>query len=374
MYESIYQRPILNLYGKSHSMKVLFSYSTYHFNSHNYSSHSNYQESNVIANIFDKLGYQVDIINNDREYRGSFSEYDLVFGEGIPMFQVIEKEVKAKIIYYGSGSHPWQCANASLTRLVDFYKLHKVTALASARINDYRWGLAASMANYVICIGNETTKQTFIDNGSSAVFPLDPTFIERNDSESILNKKNFAVARKHALWFGSYGLLHKGLDITIEAFRSKPDWTLHICGYTEAEKKLLQVINPPSNVVIHGFVNVLSDSFKNIALQCGFVILPSCSEGTATAIITAVGNGAMIPIVTNACGFDIDDFGFNIELSEKSLITVLEKTEEFPETVLKQMAISANNVVRKRYTLNNFEVNIESYINKILSEINNVRK
>lgn len=369
VYEMMFQRPKYNYFGRNYAKKMLFSYSTYHFNNCNYTAHSNYQESKVIAEIFDRLGYQVDIINNDRKYFGSLSEYDVIFGEGIPMYQAIENDVNATIIYYGTGSHPWQCTNSSLLRVSDFYKQHKFSALSSARVNDYSWGLAASMADGVICIGNETTKQTFIDNGSNIVFPLDPTFIERSDNEYIIDNKTFTEARKHVLWFGSYGLLHKGLDITIEAFRSKPDWTLHVCGYTAAEEQLLRVINPPKNVVIHGFVNVLSDSFKDIAMQCGFVILPSCSEGTATAIITAVGNGVMIPIVTPECGFDIDDFGFIIEMNKESVIDTLLKIEAMPSSALYQMAVLANFEVRKRYTLDRFVKKIDLYINKIVPNV-----
>jgi len=368
IYEMAFQRPKYNYFGTTHKKKMLFSYSTYHFNKSNYTSHSNYQESKLIATIFDRLGYQVDIINNDRKHSGCLGEYDVIFGEGIPVYQALESNVNAIIIYYGTGSHPWQCTNSSLSRLVDFYKVHKFSALSSARINDYRWGLAASMADYVICIGNETTKKTFIDNGAKVVFPLDPTFIERTDNECFLKNKNMNEAKKQALWFGSYGLLHKGLDITIEAFRAKPDWTLHICGYTAAEEQILRTINPPSNVVIHGFINVLSDSFKQIAMQCGFVILPSCSEGTATAVITAVGNGAMIPVVTKECGFDIEDFGFNVNLNKESVIDLMTRIEVLSEDVLQQMAISANLAVRKRYTLANYETNIESHINKLLSK------
>lgn len=368
IYEMAFQRPIYNYFGTNYKKKMLFSYSTYHFNKSNYTSHSNYQESKLIATIFDRLGYQVDIINNDRKHSACLEEYEVIFGEGIPMYQAVESNVNATVIYYGTGSHPWQCSNSSLSRVVDFYKIHKVSALRSARINDYRWGLAATMADYVICIGNETTRETFIENGAKVVFPLDPTFIERTDNECFVENKNMNEAKKHALWFGSYGLLHKGLDIAIEAFRAKPDWTLHVCGYTAAEEKILRTINPPSNVIIHGFVNVLSDSFKKIAMQCGFVILPSCSEGTATAIITAVGNGAMIPIVTAECGFDIEDFGFNIKLNKESVIDTMISIDTMPEDVLQQMAISANTAIRERYTLDKFETNIESHINKLLAD------
>ncbi|MEI2422314.1 hypothetical protein V6O07_18685, partial [Arthrospira platensis SPKY2] len=61
--------------------------------------------------------------------------------------------------------------------------------------------------------------------------------------------------------------------MAVEAFRDNPGWTLHICGYTEAEKDLLDVIDLPENVVVHGFIDVFSEEFKKICLDCGFVLL-----------------------------------------------------------------------------------------------------
>ena len=367
IYEMLFQRPIYNFFGADHSKKVLFSYSTYHFNKRKYNKHSNYRESKKIAEIFDRLGYRVDIINNDREHAGSLKDYDVIFGEGIPMYQAIDNKIAATTICYATGSHPWQCTNASLSRVVEFYNTYQVSALSSARIKDHRWGLAASMSDAVICIGNEVTKGTFTRNGSKTVLRLDPTFIERADSTSILKERNMTKAKQQALWFGSYGLLHKGLDIAIEAFRGRPDWSLHVCGYTDAEATLLSSIKIPENVHIHGFIDVLSDSFKEIAIKCGFVILPSCSEGTATAVLTAVGSGAMIPIVTAECGVDIDCFGFNIELSKMSVIETLIKIESMSVSQLNHMAIQANDAVRKRYSFANFEKNIESHLIELLA-------
>jgi len=52
LYEFFFQKPIINLYKASYSKKVLFSYSTYHFNKGEYKAHSNYQESHVIKKYF----------------------------------------------------------------------------------------------------------------------------------------------------------------------------------------------------------------------------------------------------------------------------------------------------------------------------------
>lgn len=364
LYESLFQRPIYNLYKKEHSKKVLISYSTYHFKKSNYLSHSNYQESKIIADIFDELGFQVDVINNNKPFSGDFCKYDVIFGEGVPLFQASHKDCFR--IYYGTGSHPLHCTNSSISRLVEFSNKYPILPTNSLRVFSSDWAIAASVANAVICIGNEKTRQTFVDNGVRTVLTVDPSFHPVQNAAEILANKNIISVRKTALWFGSYGLLHKGLDLAVEAFRDNPDWTLHVCGHTEAEKDLIELINPPRNVKIHGFLDISSDYFRSLALECGFVILPSCSEGTATAVLTAVGNGAMIPIVSDECGFDIEEFGFSVQLNKDSISNKMKTINSIPDSNLFEMAEEAYSEVNRRYTLKNFSEKMRSNIRETL--------
>ncbi|MEO3678875.1 glycosyltransferase [Rheinheimera sp. FR7-31] len=366
-YEFFFARDIVNLYGEKHQRKVLLSYSTYHFSKKNYTAHSNYQESWVIADIFRRLGFQIDVVNNNRFSKLNFSEYDVIFGEGFPMYQAVSSSVKAIKIYYGTGSHPAHCTEQSLKRVIDFYQNYKFLAVGSTRTSDFRWGLAASMSDAVICIGNKQTADTFTARSCSRVFTVDPSFHSRADAIELGNVKDYAICRKSLLWFGSYGLLHKGLDLAVEAVRHKPDWTLHVCGYTPAEADFLKTLNLPGNVVVHGFINVHSPQFKELALKCGFVILPSCSEGTATAVITAVANGAMIPLVSKECGYDVDKAGFLIELNATDIERQLEILDAYDQETLKDTSIMAQKLALSRYTIDNYTTQIEQHLNTIIN-------
>lgn len=367
-YELCFQKDIINLFNSKFNKKVLFSYSTYHFNKKNYLSHSNYQESNAIAAIFDEMEFRIDIINNNRLTKLDVSSYDIVFGEGLPLYQAISLHHSPKTIYYGTGSHPFHCSEQSYKRLISFYHKYSFMALSSLRTSDTRWGLAASMADAVICIGNEVTKSTFTARGANHVYTVDPTYHPRPDAEAIGHSKNFDECRKSMLWFGSYGLLHKGLDLAVEAFKNHPDWTLHICGYTPAEKEFLDAIELPCNAIVHGFINVFDDEFKTLASQCGFVLLPSCSEGTATAVITAVGNGAMIPVVTKECGYDVGSSGYIIELSADDIERQLDQLEQLESSHLKELAIAAQTDAIQKYTIENFQTRIKMSLVEIINK------
>ncbi|WP_413490529.1 glycosyltransferase [Shewanella baltica] len=365
-YELCFQKDIINLFDSKFNKKVLFSYSTYHFNKNNYLSHSNYQESNTIAAIFDEIGFRVDIVNNNRLTKLDISSYDIVFGEGLPLYQAISLENSPKTIYYGTGSHPFHCTEQSYKRLISFYHKYSFMALSSLRTSDTRWGLAASMADAVICIGNDVTKSTFTARGANHVYTVDPTYHPRPDAKTIGHSKNFDECRKTMLWFGSYGLLHKGLDLAVEAFKNHPDWTLHICGYTPAEKEFLDALELPSNAIVHGFINVFDDEFKTLASKCGFVLLPSCSEGTATAVITAVGNGAMIPVVTKECGYDVGSSGYIIELSADDIERQLVELDQLESSHLKEFAIAAQLAALDRYTIDKFDTRIRMSLAEII--------
>lgn len=369
IYEFVFQSPITNYFKKQHPKKVLFSYSTYHFNKKNYAAHSNYQESLVIAKIFDEMGYIVDIYNNNREYKIDFTQYDIVFGEGMLMFQAIRQNTNALTIYYATGSHPWQCSQASLNRVVDYYKKNNFLALDSTRLQDYKWGLAASLCDAVIVIGNDNTKKTFVDNGAYNIYKINPTFHTQKEMKEIQKDPE---SSKSMLYFASYGLLHKGLDLAVEAFREFPDWTLHVCGYTQRENEFMKSLNLPKNVIVHGFIDIESSLFQKLSENCGYVILPSSSEGIATAVLTAMGRGAMIPVVTKECGIDIDDFGILIDsLTVNSVKKAIKQCEMMSYD---ELMINSTKVMEKAYeayTLLNYENTLKEHLNTILIRAKN---
>lgn len=365
-YESLFQRPLRDVFGRRLAKKALFVYSTYHFKKKNFFAHSSYQESVVISEILDQLGYRVDVVNNNRLTTLGLQNYDLIFGEGLPMFQALQQAVSARIIYYATGSHPWQCTEASLARLSSFHLRYRALPLESTRVQDYRWGIAASAAEAVICIGNETTRATFLARGASNTFLINPSFHFDQSHASELSRE-ISASRKSALWFGSYGLLHKGLDLAIEAIRQRPDWTLHVCGHTAREKAFLEAIDIPDNVHVHGFMNIDSAEFRAITAKALYVILPSCSEGLATSVITAMGRAAMIPLVSAECGVDIGDFGVAIaDLTVTAVLNTLVECDRLDDAELLRMSTSAWQAAQDVYSLANFRATMEGHFKHLL--------
>jgi glycosyltransferase involved in cell wall biosynthesis len=138
------------------------------------------------------------------------------------------------------------------------------------------------------------------------------------------------------LWFGGSGLIHKGLDIVLEIFKKRRDITLHVCGPVEGERVFQKtyynyLYNTP-NIKTYGFVNINSEKFRKLMQACAFTIYPSASEGSSPSVVVVMGNGGLIPILSNASGLDVEEFGFvfeeiNHETVEKYIENALELTD-----------------------------------------------
>ncbi|PTP86658.1 hypothetical protein CWO04_10035 [Vibrio splendidus] len=321
LYEFLFQRPIINFYNlRTPRKRVAYVYSTYHFKKGVYLSHSNYQESRAIVDIFNDLGYAVDIYNNNKSYKIDFSKYDVFFGEGDLIYDaIIARESKScyQVVYYGTGSHPAYNNIQSVKSLKRYIEKYDEVDIKYSRMVDEKWGAAATLSDSAIVIGNEVTQESFSNNGQNNCHLLKPSIHSVIDAKSVIRSKDMLKARKNILYFSSYGLVHKGLDLVIEIAKLTPDITYHLCGKLDSElttdSKLISQIDLLPNIIDHGFVKLDGDNFRNLMNCCAFALLPSCAEGMSTAVLTAMANGGLIPIVTKQVGIDFGKFAIPID-------------------------------------------------------------
>jgi hypothetical protein len=123
-----------------------------------------------------------------------------------------------------------------------------------------------------------------------------------------------------------------------------------------------------SNIHTHGFIDINSEKFKEILECCSFAIFPSCSEGGAPSLITTVGNGALIPIITKdtsvSTGYEIPIKGFS-PIDLKEAIDISEKLSS--EEIVRLQILNLEHVLEN----NNKEIyycNLKSAIKEILSQ------
>lgn len=178
--------------------------------------------------------------------------------------------------------------------------------------------------------------------------------------------KDFTSLKTNFVWFGSNGLIHKGLDVLIDSFSQLPNYCLNVYGAPEKEIKGFSI---PENVIIHKSVNVFSKEFiDKVINQNVFVVSLSCSEGMMSGVATCMVHG-LIPITTRETGFD--DVSGNITFDSfeiKDVVDVIIKAANMKGEELQALSTKIFEYSRKEYSLKKFE----SSFSQIMSEVNKI--
>jgi len=310
LYENIITYRKKNIFKTKTNKRALLSYSTLPFKDKNkLYIHPNFIEDYFLAEILNEYGYIVDVFNNTFNGKINYDQYDIVIGEGLPIsnyFLKMKMNVDLLTIYYATGSHPIYNNIQSYKSLFDFFKKHKQYIFESSRIVNFKYAIGASLSEYLILLGNNHTRITFEEyrTARDKIYNLNAPYYACNIITDFSRKDI-----KKFLWFGSYGLIHKDLHSIIDIFKRLNNLELHICGYIDGEQNFSKVyaniLNNSTNIHLHGFININTNEFKHLMEDCSFVILSSYAEGCATSIITAMGNGGLIPLISKQCGIDI---------------------------------------------------------------------
>lgn len=354
-----------NVFNTRYHKRVLISYIVDPFVSKNNFSHTNLLECYTAAEIFNKLGYCVDVVDLNYIKRINYSKYDVVYGMGIPLENSFYyKGKKIKRIFYATGCNTLYSNIVTLLKVRNFFDSHDRLIINSSRFIEKNQHFQTLLSDRVIVLGNKfvlDTYKMFDLDGSKRYLNLNAFYYDVYDID--IYKKDFLTAGKHFLWFGSSGLIHKGLDLLIDIFSLREDIYLHICGDFGSEKEFYdyygQIIDKSYNIINHGFVDIRSDEFKKIMNTCAFTIFPSVSEGGSPAVLNVIANGGLIPIITKSSGLDIDDFGIFIEKPEIIYVNdSIKKALSFNLDQLTKMSLFAKNYIRNNYTIEKYKENL----------------
>jgi glycosyltransferase involved in cell wall biosynthesis len=361
---------VSNYFKTHHKKNALISYITHPFNRGINLTHTNYAEAFEIAKVFKELGYNIDIVDYDYESNLDYDKYSIIFGFGEPLINSFYcRNHKILTIYYGTGMHVIHQNHATLKRIEEVYKKKGKWLLESGRIVDKTWSVQTSLVDNIIALGNDEVVNSYKQYFSREIYNIPVSYYKIFNSEQILKNKSFIDAKNHFLWFGSSGLIHKGLDLLLEVFKELPDLHLHICGPINNEPRFKAVyyeeLYNTKNIHTYGYKNIQSKSFKDIISKCAFIIFPSCSEGEPSSVINVMVYG-LIPIVTNTAGIRIKDFG--IEIKELTNISV-------KESIIKAVNLSEDEIEKRslkcsKDTINNHSIEKYSHeLKKVLIEI-----
>jgi glycosyltransferase involved in cell wall biosynthesis len=331
-----------------------------------YGQHTHYWAVIEIASVFMDLGYNVDIIrwNNNKFIPQKKYSLFMDFRENLQRLSHLLSEDCIKIMYIET-AHWLFHMKAQYERLFAIQQRRGVT-LSPYKTLSPNFGI--EYADCATVLGNSFTMSTYsYANKNLYHIPVISPVTCKYPSE-----KDFYLCRKQFLWFGSGGLVHKGLDLVLEAFSGMPDHQLIVCGPIQNEKDFEKLyfkeLYQTDNIQTYGWIDASSPEFIEIANRCVALIYPSCSEGGGGSVATCMHAG-LIPIISYESSIDIsNDFGMLLQsCSIEKIREAVRFVSDLPCQDLKEMSLRAWKVARTYYTRENFAEEFRKAITNIIT-------
>jgi glycosyltransferase involved in cell wall biosynthesis len=328
-------------------------------------SHTNIWQSWKMAETFVALGYEVDVIHWTNHKFIPRKSYSIVMDVRRNLERLAPMlDRNCMKIFHIDTAHILFHNAAEAGRLWQLQQRRGVT-LSPRRFEMPNLGI--EHADYATATGNGFVLDTFAYAKKKIYKVPSPCGVMMDWSE-----RNWAECRRRFLWFSSSGLVHKGLDLALEAFREMPEYELTVCAPLEKDKAFVQAFREElyetPNIRTVGWVNIDSDQFRMITASCGAMLHLSCSEGGAPSVKTCMHAG-LIPIVSYESGVDVDDFGYSLrDCSIEAIKKVVREVAGLPPDILRQKAESAWAFARRHYTRENFSKEYAHVIAETLAE------
>lgn len=354
--------------GSSHGC-VAISYITWPFvegvDSPKMRGHTNAYEVTVMAEAFLDLGFRVDVCDYDNEgYRppedcrvavdihGNLERWEVPSG--------------CRRILHATGPHWLFWNHAEFSRLIGVRERHGVALRSQRQVKPSR---GVEVADEVVVLGNEFTRETFLFGGKPVTrIPISSAY-EFDWPEG----RDFQKAKKKFLWVGSYGMVHKGLDLALDAFAGMPELELTVCGRPEKEDDFYKLyekhLRHTPNIRLHGWLDMASPDFTEMARTHASVIYPSSAEGGAGSVIHCMHAG-LLPICTTEASIDLGSFGMSVESGTVEAIQrVCRQVGAMPAAEVEQRARGAWEHVRREHTREKFQENYRKFAAKITDKL-----
>lgn len=267
--------------------------------------HSNKWESRTIAFLLRDMGYVVDVINWNNATFIPSQRYDVLIDISYNL-QRLAAYLNGDCIkiLHNTGSY-WYFANAAeLKRVADFeQRRHCFYSPKRLALYPELHERSLQIADHCTLIGNATTLATYPEQYR---YKFATVNVSTSKTGYIKNAQELVPPGREFLWFNSFGMVHKGLDLLMEIFLKHPEWKLHIVGSNEPDftAAFSNDLRSASNIRFHGFMNPNGAEFEALVKRCFCFISPSCSEGMSGSNATCLQIG-LYPIISANSGIDL---------------------------------------------------------------------
>jgi glycosyltransferase involved in cell wall biosynthesis len=328
-------------------------------------THSQHWESLLMGRTFLDLGYSVDVIHWQNRSFYPMKNYNVLIDVRWNLQRLAPLVGKDCLkIQHIDVCHILYQNAAESRRLLDVQQRRGFT-LQPRRFE--LPNLAIEHADCATVLGNKFTLDTF----RYAKKPLYPVPIIPSASYPWPEGKDFGACRNRFLWFGSGGLVRKGLDLVLEAFAAMPDFHLTVCGPVcgdeDFERAYHTELYETANIETVGWVDIDGSAFRDICRNSIAMIYPSCAEGQCGGVVTCMHAG-LIPVLSYESGVDVHDFGMILpDCSIQEIQNAVRRVSTFPARQLEQMARGAWEYARTNHTKEKFAQEYRKAVEHILA-------
>lgn len=317
--------------------------------------HTNTSQQDQIVEAIRELGYSVTLVENDSPPIFAV-ECDYLIGFGAAWRRISrQKNIKRKILL--ATEAPPFLSYLNEARAISEANKSGVKAATIERTYRFYYDDDYLGADAIFQMGslNINILKMIQAFSHTKIHELSTYGLEIANSErKLLFKRDF-------IWFGSHGVIHKGLNVVFDAFRSMNVATIYVAGCSHSD---FLIQDPPKNAIYLGILNVKSNEFKNIVDSCVAFILPSASEGISTAAITCMYKG-LIPIVTAETNIDME-YAYSIDRSPESIIKTVQKIISLDESDLSEKSELVRLSALEKYSPATFKKSLTSALSKEL--------
>lgn len=362
-----------NVFNSDFQRHAVVSYLTNAFKKGAENKHTNHLESYWAAKTLHELGYRVDVVDYDYSGVVDFSKYAVIYGFGDQFEQSFYCDsFNGKRIVYSPGCNTVYSNRVSAERLIEFQQHGGQLDPRLIRAAQQAWPLQKYLSDSIICLGNDFVLNTYKNEFDQLTYHQLDCFPLVRNSNIPIKSKNFDKAKHNLLWFGSLGSVHKGLDIALELVARNPDLKLFIRGLNMKKEAAIlqpyQALLKSGRVDIKPHVDLQSNEFEQLMMECGAAIFPSASEGGAAALLAVMTYGGLIPICTKSCGLDVEDIGF---VSEQTTLTSvgqeLEKYLQLTPDQLNLKTMAVHQKVSAIYNQQNYSIKLKQILQQALA-------
>jgi glycosyltransferase involved in cell wall biosynthesis len=331
-------------------------------------THTNYWRSLQMAQTFLDLGYAVDVIDfrNDRfepakdysvlvDVRHNLERLAPLLGPHCTRIFHIDT---AHILHHNAGE---------AARLVALQQRKGVT------LQPWRWERPNLGIEFADCATASVAEGEFaISTFRYAGKPIYTVPVPVAHQFDWPSHKDWQECRRRFLWFGSGGLVHKGLDLTLDAFAGLPDCHLTVCAPVQQEKSFEQAywteLYKTPNIHTAGWVESGADQFRQIAHSCAGLVFPSVSESCSASTLECM-HAALLPIISRETGVPVHGFGFMMANSSvEEIQRTVRLVSELPASELEARCRRAWEFARANHTRERFAAVYREIIGAILAQ------